>query len=421
MMGKGLIRRLWRRLRGRPIPGPKAKRPAKPRLKGLPGGASPIAGRPRLLLITHNASRSGAPMVALDIGRRLARDYDLVTFSVGGGELLPWFQEDAIAVYVGSKTPAETDRQLRQILRRHEPAAVVINSMASRAAFPVIRGSGLPVLMLSHEMASRLANTAEIQQVAGWARKVILSSPMAAAEAFGNDPADWPANHRILPQGKCAVPPMNADPAHQAQDAQRITALMRPAGAEGRINIMGMGSLIMSKGCDLFLEMARQVQASPDRPDVGFFWFGSPPGSARDTFSTLLKVQAGQSGFDFDKVFIGKTGLPDLAGSMADIFILPSRLDTLPNVAVDAMLAAKPVVSFDRASGIAPLLVAAGQGAACLAPPLDAGALAERVLTLARDAGLRQRVGMALQNHAAPIFDRVAYLDAVAAEVQALL
>jgi glycosyltransferase involved in cell wall biosynthesis len=85
------------------------------------------------------------------------------------------------------------------------------------------------------------------------------------------------------------------------------------------------------------------------------------------------------------------------------------------------MLAAKPVVCFDRASGIAPLIVAAGQGAACLAPPLDAGALAERVLTLARDAGLRQRVGMALQNHAAPIFDREAYLDAVAAEVQALL
>ncbi|GHC62482.1 hypothetical protein GCM10007315_28200 [Gemmobacter tilapiae] len=360
-------------------------------------------------------------MVALDIGRRLSRDVNLVTFSVGPGELLPWFQQDASAIYVGQGKPDQIDRQLRQILRRHQPAAVVVNSMASRAAFPALRASGLPVLILSHEMASRLANRQEIREITAWAKRVLISSPMAAVEAFGEDRALWPPNHRILPQGQCAVPPFDADPTAQAQDAARLRALMRPAGAEGRINVMGMGSLILSKGCDLFLEMARQVLANPDRPDVAFFWFGSPPSSGRDTYTTLLKVQAGQAGFDFDKVFVGKTGLPDLAQSMANVFVLPSRLDTLPNVAVDAMMAGAPVVCFDRASGIAPLITAAGQAQPCLAPPLDAGALAERVLVLARDAALRQNVGQALQSHARPIFDRDTYLEAVAAEVQALI
>jgi glycosyltransferase involved in cell wall biosynthesis len=423
-MRKGLIRRFWRRLSGQPLTrktksqaGPKPKL----RLQGLPPGRPAVANRPTVLLITHNASRSGAPMVALDIGRRLARDFNLVTFSVGAGELLPWFQQDANAIYVGQGKADQIDRQLRQILRRHPPAAVVVNSMASRAAFPALRASGLPVLILSHEMASRLANSQEIHEVAAWAKRVILSSPMAAAEAFGKDHALWPPNHRILPQGQCAVPPFDADPAAQAQDAARLRALMRPAGAEGRINVMGMGSLILSKGCDLFLEMARQVLANPDCPDVAFFWFGSPPSSGRDTYTTLLQVQAGQAGFDFDKVFVGKTGVPDLAQSMADVFVLPSRLDTLPNVAVDAMMAGAPVVCFDRASGIAPLITAAGQAQPCLAPPLDAGALAERVLAIARDPALRQSVGQALQIHAQTIFDRDTYLEAVAAEVRALL
>ena len=40
----------------------------------------------------------------------------------------------------------------------------------------------------------------------------------------------------------------------------------------------------------------------------------------------------------------------------SDLFVVSSRLDPLPNVAIDAMQASTPVLCFDNACGIAGLL-----------------------------------------------------------------
>ena len=54
---------------------------------------------------------------------------------------------------------------------------------------------------------------------------------------------------------------------------------------------------------------------------------------------------------------MNNTSAIEAAYKTADILLLSSRLDPLPNVAIDAMLHSKPVLSFEKTSGISDILV----------------------------------------------------------------
>ena len=67
----------------------------------------------------------------------------------------------------------------------------------------------------------------------------------------------------------------------------------------------------------------------------------------------------------------------------ADIYFLSSRLDPLPNVAIDSALRGIPVICFDQASGMAEILAEAADTRELIVPYLDAGAAAQLICDLA--------------------------------------
>ena len=72
---------------------------------------------------------------------------------------------------------------------------------------------------------------------------------------------------------------------------------------------------------------------------------------------------------------------------------MSSRLDPMPNVAVDALTHGKPVLCFDKATGIADFLMGCGLGNRCVARYLDTADMADKIRTLASSKSLRQEVG----------------------------
>ena len=82
----------------------------------------------------------------------------------------------------------------------------------------------------------------------------------------------------------------------------------------------------------------------------------------------------------------------------ADIFVLPSVEDGSALVTIEAMLAGLPVVVSDQAG---PALIKDGESG-FIVPACDAGALADRLLLLARDPDARARIGAAGRQVAAP-------------------
>jgi glycosyltransferase involved in cell wall biosynthesis len=74
----------------------------------------------------------------------------------------------------------------------------------------------------------------------------------------------------------------------------------------------------------------------------------------------------------------------------ADLFVLPTRADNLPNTVLESLACGTPVVSFD-VGGVGDAVRHLGTG--WLAPPEDVESLATGIRTLLADDELRARLG----------------------------
>lgn len=117
---------------------------------------------------------------------------------------------------------------------------------------------------------------------------------------------------------------------------------------------------------------------------------------------TIARLARGL-GVERDVIMAGHLG-PEKAAyyEACDIFVFHSLFETFGQVAVEAMAAAKPVVSV-RAGAIPEVVEEGVTG--LLAEPEDAAGLAAHVATLADDARLRREMGLAGRDRAERLFD----------------
>ena len=159
--------------------------------------------------------------------------------------------------------------------------------------------------------------------------------------------------------------------------------------ASESIVVAGVGRLIPVKGFEYLLEAHAVAVAAV--PELRLVLVGD--GDARSD----LEQRAHELGVSGTVVFAGAAARTEIPAYMAaaDIVAVPSvrhggYVDGLPNVALEAMAAGRPVVG-SRVGGI-PELVREGENGLLVAER-DAPALAEALVTLARDPGLRARLG----------------------------
>jgi glycosyltransferase involved in cell wall biosynthesis len=76
--------------------------------------------------------------------------------------------------------------------------------------------------------------------------------------------------------------------------------------------------------------------------------------------------------------------------SQLDIFILPSREDPFPLVALDAACLRLPIVCFDKSGGVTELVQ---EDSGFVVPYLDVERMANAIIRLAEDSSLREQMG----------------------------
>ena len=167
-------------------------------------------------------------------------------------------------------------------------------------------------------------------------------------------------------------------------------ALRRRLGHDGEsIVVAGVGRLIPVKGFVYLVEAHAAAVASV--PELRLVLVGDGDGRRE------LEERARALGVSDTVVLTGAVAPSEVPAYMAaaDIVSVPSvrhggYVDGLPNVALEAMAAGKPVVG-SRVGGI-PELVRDGENG-LLVPEKDPAALADALVMLARDPALRARLG----------------------------
>lgn len=178
-----------------------------------------------------------------------------------------------------------------------------------------------------------------------------------------------------------------------------------------RIPVVGTaGRLEESKGFPYFIKAARQVLDAGN--DVEFLIAGTGPEERR------LRALARQLGLSKHLTFI--TNLPDFKSAIRamDIFCLPSLMQGLGTVMLEAMSLGRPVI----ATGVGGVTsIVRDDETGLVIPASDSDALASRIIELIRDPIRARAIGSAARQKVIESFDATQMVERTAAEYRAAI
>ena len=270
--------------------------------------------RETVLLISHEASRTGAPIIAWNIAMRLRHRYNVVALLIGSGELVASF-EDCCAAVVGpicyaDPHPVESEYIVRRLLATYPIAYAIANSAESRRFVPALAAAFVPVVSLIHEFASYTRPKESMAEGLDWSTQIVFSTETTVNSARAEHPHLAKRSIHVLPQGRCEIPRAPGQASFITQQA--LDRIFRPSGWEDALVVLGAGYIHIRKGVELFVACAAAVSAMKPKRPVRFIWIGGgyDPVNGID-YSTYLAEQIARSGVDFrghDHQSVGRPG-----------------------------------------------------------------------------------------------------------------
>lgn len=387
-----------------------------PRLK-LQKGSVPLDGTKKtVLVVSHEASRTGAPILSLNIAKELQKRFNVIVLVLGDGPMMPAFCE-VVPVVVGpmpvSGNFGLAGAVIAELVLSYEFEFAIVNSIESRFVLRRLMELSIPAISLIHEFAAYTRPMDAFSFAIFWSAETVFSARITHENAMAGNAELAGQPFHIMPQGRCTMLAHAVDPGADALERRRLLRILRPGGDADKntIVIVGVGYVQYRKGVDLFLKCAAKVIKSEGGERCRFVWIGKGYDPVDDmVYSAYLAEQLQRSGLQRQFTFTGETAAIEQVYQSADILMLSSRLDPLPNVAIDAMAHGLPLVCFANTTGVVDALVDSGLAEECVAPYLDTAAMAELVLNLARSKELRSRVGMRLQQTVREQFDMERYV-----------
>lgn len=303
--------------------------------KKLSAGSSPPA---KILFLSHEASRTGAPMFLLHFLRWLRRETDL-EFEIVLGKGGPLEVEFAAVAKVQSvQFLATNPAALRSF------GLIYSNTVGNAPLLAALPAGNIPVITHVHELDSGY-DWAGARAMAGIIGHT--SHFIACAEAVAGRlrkifaiPADRISVHHEMIDGRVVAANVAAAAGSLRQDHDI------PADA---FVVIGCGSVDLRKGPDLFVQMAARLKRrlGPEHP-LRCLWIGA---MNSPDLAEHLPLDVRKLGLEAEVRFIGELPAPHGLIALSDVFCLTSREDPFPLVMLEAAALGKPVLCFDGAGG----------------------------------------------------------------------
>lgn len=303
---------------------------------------------PNLLLVVNDGSKTGAPIVGVDLARELTDQYNIIFVSLRDGPLIEICKE-FFPVVVTASYIAENNRFLSDIIQSRFPFSLAIASSSACVNFiNPLSAHDVKIVCLVHEFYEYMQNATGILKVCDllvFSSSVLLESWKEALEDFGRDPQTV----MVLPQ------PAAASSARVRSKAAARAAIAEATGLdlEGKKIVLAAGQVQIRKGTDIFVQLGSQLKRANDR--FVAIWIGEPISRFDMSYGIWLHAQIERSKDEngTPAVHFEPAGpLYPILMDAADVFVVPSRLDPLPNVALEAAARDVPVIAFRDATGL---------------------------------------------------------------------
>ncbi len=360
------------------------------------GQAARKDGHYKVLLISHSATRTGAPLCFLRLAEELTQipGVECWIFLLKGGELADAFARVAPTLDVHALAahgislpdiPAELARRFREYSSR---GIAICNTMVLSDFHAAFAEQQVPVLSWVHELPisiEHFGGKCAIDQITAASRRMIVPADAvrrAMIDRYGVDPDQITTVYNGLEA-------RTRDLGRKRETVRRQvrTELGIP---EDALIVLGCGTIELRKGADLFAQLCRHVvgQASAGEPaaNTWFIWVGQ---TWYTFFEDWLIHDAEHKVAKGRLIFTGPRDDTVPYFMAADLFALTSREDPCPVTNLEAMESGLPVVAFEQSGGAPEVL----QDAGICVPHLDVSAMAEAVRELLNRPTRRTEMG----------------------------
>jgi glycosyltransferase involved in cell wall biosynthesis len=332
----------------------------------------------KILFVSHEATRTGAPMFLLHFLRWLRRetDQEFELLLNHGGPLEPEFAKVArVHLITAAGLPSEFFAQF----------GLLYSNTCCNGLFLELQPYGdIPIVTHVHELDYGI-DSLGARNFAGVMRQ---SSRFVACARIVADrlrhrfrlPADQVSVHYEMISASGVASNVQAESPAALREKYDI-----PADA---YVLAGCGTVDLRKAPDLFVQLAARLhrQLGGRRP-LRCCWIGKT--NDRD-LERILRHDIRRLGLEREITFIGELAAPHGLLGLSDLFCLTSREDPFPLVMLEAAALRKPVVCFDQAGGGSEFCAFGGGYAV---PFLDVAAMADKCHELLIDSVKREEVG----------------------------
>lgn len=350
----------------------------------------------KVLFLGHDASRSGAPLLLLEIVKWLRENssFEMEIFLKRGGLIEEEYMKVACTYCPQGRSQSSFRKALRKLhlvgnrepdLSARYPAnrypVVYANTIATCETAMGLVGSKRRIIHHIHEMsyATDVYRAKEILRRAASYTDVYIAVS-GAVRSFLIDVIGVPKEKiRLIPGFPIA------DRLQSINEHCKSSVRLRHGIAEDAFVIGMCGSPEWRKGTDVFVRLVQQVRKLPEGASCRFIWLGGNREAYRE------------AQFDVDMLglqdvchFVPAVGDPGSYFEAFDLFALTSREDPFPLVMLEAAASGLPIVCFADSGGAGELVET---DAGVIVPYLDVEAMARACVDLMMDEDMRKRFG----------------------------
>lgn len=347
----------------------------------------------QILFISHDAGRTGAPIVLLNLLRWIKQHVSL-NFKIvlrGGGELSTEFMKLGPTLMLSDFDSSLWKKKLHDFIRDSDIKVIYSNTAVNGDVIDHLKSIiNVPVISVIHELEH------SIQRFAAGRLFDLVKKHTTLFIAVSNAvKSNLEFNHAI-PSAKIQLIHSFVSVAEITQKASIDLSHIRQELSlnKGMFVVGGCGTTDWRKGADLFVFIAMiflKMLTVEEQCRVKFVWVG---GDLDSPEMLHLTHDINCSELLRDRVIF--TGIKQEASpyfSQFDVFLLSSREDPFPLVCLEAGALGKPVICFDKAGGT-PGLVRDDGG--FVVPYLDLYESAHAISRLFHDPKLLEAMGKCL-------------------------
>lgn len=330
----------------------------------------------QVLFISHDATRTGAPILLLNTLKWLGQNSDLSLKIMlkAGGPLQKEFEGLAECELLNPPPANKTIEEYSNILLKKlkDVSLIYSNTIANGSILPFFSQIGCPITTHMHELEYiiDLFGKDNISNAVKYSNHWIAAS---------NPVKGLLLSTYHVPENKITVAQdFIGDEWIGQKKHKRGSVLTELSIPEDSIVIGGSGLVEPRKGPDLFVQVASILKKRRINKNIYFVWFGK----YSKLYLDLLMMDVKKAGLGDLVHFPGQIDDPVRYYSAFDIFLMPSREEAFSLVSVENMALGNPVICFDRSGGPSEIVNAKN---GFVVPYLDLQEMADKIVRLIED------------------------------------